>query len=206
MLGSILSLIFNHWLQLFKGFVGAKFSKPGIWISPAVWVPLENLFSPGFFDLFPCGARGQVQFSAAAPNQLSLTRQVQYDRCTFRRDHALGWPLTFLGCALLQAPGFPLLLLLSEDPFDSLRFDAGPRLLQQGVNHLEEQPPACSADQQYKQKCSCKDQQRCDQGHLLSWPRLAQSSAILFLVGWRSCLLQEKWHPNHGMLFCLRGL
>jgi hypothetical protein len=40
----------------------------------------------------------------------------------------------------------------------------------------------------------------------LSWPRLAQSSAILFLVGWRSCLLQEKWHPNHGMLFCLRGL
>lgn len=206
MVFAILGLIFNHWFELFKGFVGAKFTKPGIWISTAVWVPFENLLSPGFFDFFPSGARGQVQFRAAAPNQLPLTRQVQYDRCAFRGNHALGGPLTLLGCALLQPPSFPLMLLLSEDPSDILRLDAVSRLLQQGVNHLEEEPPACSADQQYKQKCSCKYEQRCDQAHLLSWPRLAQSSAILFLVGWWYCLLPEKRHPNHGMLFCLRGL
>ena len=202
----VLGLILNHWFELFKGFVGAKFSKPGFWISSAVWVPFENLLSPAFFDLFPCRAWGQVQFCAAAPNQLSLTRQVQYDRCSFRRNHALGGPLPLLGCALLQAPSFPLLLLLFEDPSDIFRLDAVPRLLKQGANYLEEEPPACPADQHYKQKCSCKYQKRCDQGHLLSWPRLAQSSAILFLVGWRSCLLPEKWHPNHGMSFCLRGL
>ena len=126
---AISGLIFNHWLELFKGFVGAKFAKPGLWISPAVWVPFKNLLSPGFFDLFPCRAWGQVQFRAAAPNQLSLARQVQYDRGAFRRNHALGGPLTFFGCALLQAPSFPLLLLLSEDPSDMFRLDAVPRLL-----------------------------------------------------------------------------
>lgn len=206
MLVSILSLIFNHWFELLKRFVRAKFSKPSIWISSAVWVPFENLLSPGFFDLFPCGTRGQVQFRAAAPNQLSLTRQVEYDRCAFRRNHPLSVNLTFLGCALLQAPSFPLLLLLSEDSADIFLLDSVPRLLQHRPNHPKKEPPTCSADKQYKQKYSCQYQQRCDQGHLFSWPRLAQSSDIVFLAGLRSCLLPKKWQFNNGMLNCLRGL
>jgi len=206
MLVSILGLIFNHWFELLKRFVRAKFSKPGIWVSPAVWVPFKNLLSPGFFDLFPCGARGQVQFRAAAPNQLPLTRQVEYYRCTFRRNQALSIQMTFLGCALLQAPCFPLLLLLPEDPADIFLLNSVPRLLQHRPNQPKKEPPACSANKQYKQKYSCQYQQRCDQGHLFRWPRLAEFTNILVVAGLRSCLLPESWHPNNGMLYCLRGL